>query len=82
MISFGGSIISLLLLCREGDFGRMDWEGIWGGMRGVLYESSDISDASERRCNLALCSMLKVKTCLVLCITPLGMAVHGRQVLG
>ncbi len=48
MISFGESIISLLLLCREGDFGRMVWEGIWvdgvegkeGGNR-VLYESSD-----------------------------------------
>ncbi len=49
MISFGGSIISLLLLCREDDFGRMVWEGIWGGWCGrkrgggksVLYESSD-----------------------------------------
>ncbi len=60
MISFGESIISLLLLCREGDFGRMVWEGIWGGWcgrkRGGEIEccmSPAISDASERRCNLA-----------------------------
>lgn len=29
MISFGESIISLLLLCREGVFGRIFWGGIW-----------------------------------------------------
>lgn len=47
MTIYGGSIISLLLLCRQGRFWKCIFGG-WCGGRELLYEYGDISDPWSR----------------------------------